>query len=443
MAVKGTKEGTSGADVLNAIRSSIIAGGDLEYGNRIPEATQENLTDIGRALFEYEAGMNEFLDTLINRIGLVIIKGRMYKNKLAFFKRGFLNFGDAIEEIFVDIAKAHEYKPEPPKNNLGDVYEVFKPKVVSAFHKINRQDQYPITINESLLKRAFTSYAQFDSFIARIFDSVYNADEYDEYILFKRLLGAMASNTYKVHVDMPTALDKSTSENFSIAMRAWGLNLTYLSRNYNQAGVANHTPLEEQILILRSDIVPILDVTVLANSFNMNLATPISGRIVVVDDFGNQDANIVAMIVDSEFSMIYDTKFDTTSEYNSRHLYWNYFLNHWQIISSSPFANVIAFTTGNVVSSVDAISIAPTKADVIKGTEQTFEARIEYTGNPNLGVSYAVTGGTSALTSINNAGVLTVGNDETADTLTVTVTSTADTSKTASATVTVKDNIVA
>lgn len=440
--LKGVKPKSTGADILNAVRSEIIAGGDLEYGERIPEATQTNLQDVGRALLQYTPSLNEFLDVLINRIGLVVIRRRMYKNKLAFFKRGFLEYGDSIEEIFVDIAKAHKYEPEPPANNLGDVYEIFKPKVVAAFHKLNREDQYPITINEAILKRAFTGYAQFDSFIAGIFDSVYNADEFDEYLLFKHLLGSMAENSYKVHVTKPVATDKSTGEQFSIDMRAWGLNLEYMSRAYNQMGVATHTPLADQILLLRSDIVPVIDVTVLANSFNMNLATPISGRIIVIDDFGDTDRNIVAMIVDRDFSMIYDTRFDTTSEYNARHLYWNYFLNHWQIISASPFANCIAFTLAPVTSQINSVTIKPSEVAVIKGTQFTFETVVSYEGTPDTSVTYAVTGNKDVNTTIDKNGTLTVGADETSATLTVTVTSVADSTKTSSATVTVATNII-
>lgn len=436
MAVKGLKEGVTTIDVINSVRSSIIANNGLDYADRIPLATQDNLADVGKAIMQYKPIMNEFLDTLINRIGLVVIRKRMYKNKLAIFKRGFLEYGDSIEEIFVDIAHAINYEPAPPQDNLGDVWEQYKPKVVSAFHKINRENTYPVTINEALLKRAFTGYAQFDSFIAGIFDSIYNADEFDEYVLFKRLLGAVASNTYKIHVDMPVATNRATGEAFSIAMRSAGLQLEYMSRGYNQMGVATHTPLADQVLLLRSDIVPVIDVMVLANSFNMNLAQPISGRIIVIDDFGDQDANIVAMIVDKEFSMIYDTRFETTSIYNAKHLYWNYFLHHFQIISASPFANAIAFTTETIANAITSVTIEPATADVEVGKSITLNAVVDYTGTISTAVTWTMTGNTSDDTTITN-GVLNVGADETAKSLTITATSVADTTKSGTSTITI------
>lgn len=440
MAVKGMKAGTTGADVLNTVRASIVANGGLDYADRVPVATQDNLKDVGKAILEYQPTANQFLDELINRIGLVVIRRRMYKNKLAMFKKGFLDFGDSIEELFVDIAKAHHYEPAPPENNLGDVWEQFKPKVVSAFHKVNREDFYPVTVNEAMLKRAFTGWTAFDNFIGGIFDSIYNADELDEFEIFKHLLGEMAKGSYQVSVTPVT--DRASAEEFSIQMRAQGLALEYMSRKYNPMGVATRSSLDDQILILRSDIVPQLDVRVLANSFNMNMAQPLSGRILVVNDFGVENPSIVAMIVDREFSMIYDTKYSTESTYNARHLYWNYFLHHHQIISFSPFANCIAFTTGTVTPAINNITIKPNNVAVIKGTSFTFETVVDYTGVINTDVTYSVTGANSAETTIDNTGKLSVGADETAKTLTVTATSVANSTKSSTATVTVASNIV-
>ena len=68
MAVKGLK--SSGVELLNAVRTSIIANNGLEYADRIPVATQENLKDMGKAILDYQPAKNAFLDNLINRIGL-------------------------------------------------------------------------------------------------------------------------------------------------------------------------------------------------------------------------------------------------------------------------------------------------------------------------------------------------------------------------------------
>lgn len=425
-----------GVEILNSIRSTIMANGSvIDYADRIPEATQENLKDIGRALFSYEPAMNQFLNELINRIGMTYVHTKLYNNKLKFLKRGFLEYGDSIQEIFVDLAKAVHYMPAPATGNECDVYKQYKPQIVSAFHRVNREDTYPITINEEMLKRAFTGYQAFSSFVAGIFNSVYRADEVDEFILFKQLIGEMLKNSYLVNVTKPT--DKTTSEAFSIAMRANGLALEYVSRKYNRAGVATNTDLADQILLLRSDIVPVIDVTQLANNFNLNLAQPISGRIIVIDDFGQGNDNIIGGIIDRDFSMIYDTVYKTESIYNPRHLYWNYFLHHHQVIASSPFANAIGFTTETITPAIDSLTIMPSEQSIAKGYSGYVRTIVDFVGDIDTTVKYTISGNASDSSYVTEDGQVFVGADETNETLTITATSAANSAKTATATVNV------
>lgn len=427
-----------GVEILNSIRSTIMANGSvIDYADRIPEATQENLKDIGKALFSYEPAMNQFLNELINRIGMTYVHTKLYNNKLKFLKRGFLEYGDSIQEIFVDLAKAVHYMPAPATGNECDVYKQYKPQIVSAFHRVNREDTYPITINEEMLKRAFTGYQAFSSFVAGIFNSVYRADEVDEFILFKQLIGEMLQNSYLVNVTKPT--DKATSEAFSIAMRANGLALEYVSRKYNRAGVATNTDLADQILLLRSDIVPVIDVTQLANNFNLNLAQPISGRIIVIDDFGQGNDSIIGGIVDKDFSMIYDTVYKTDSIYNPRHMYWNYFLHHHQVIASSPFANAIGFTTETITPAIENLTIMPSEQSIAKGYSGYVRTIVDFVGDIDTSVTYSIATATSDNTSVTEDGQVFIGADETASTLTVTATSVANSGKTATATINVID----
>lgn len=422
-------------DMLNSIRASMLTGvNGLNYQDRIPEVTQDNLKDFGQALMDYRPALNEWLNELVNRIGAVFVHKKLYRNKLAFLKRGFLDFGDSIEEIFVDIAKAKHYTPTPPTDNNCDVFEVNKPEVVSAFHRVNRQDQYPISINEEMLKRAFTGWNYFDSFISQIFESIYKADEFDEYLLFKQLIGEVISNSKLVNVTKP--VDTATAQAFSIQMRAMGLNLEYLSRDYNVAHVATNTRLEDQILLLRSDIVPVMDVTQLANSFNLNLAQPLSGRIIVIDDFGQGNDDIIGAIIDKDFSMIYDTVYRTDSIYNPKHMYWNFFLHHHQIIASSPFSNCIGFTVATVTPKIESVTLTPASQTIEAGYSNTIQAYVKYVGDIDASLTWSISGNNSANTKVDDGSVY-VGADESATALTVTATSVSDSTVSGTATVNV------
>ena len=112
---------------------------------------------------------------------------------------------------------------------------------------------------------------------------------------------------------------------------------------------------------------------------------------------------------------------------------------------SAKYPSISGTATVTVVTGIDPqainrVEITPATAVVQKTDTQTFTAKV-YRNNgteDNAGVNWSVTGmGPGSTTSINSSGVLTVGANETAATLTVTAASKTTSSITATATVTV------
>lgn len=88
-----------------------------------------------------------------------------------------------------------------------------------------------------------------------------------------------------------------------------------------------------------------------------------------------------------------------------------------------------------VTPAINSVTVSPATAEVVKGKTQQFTATVDKTGEIADTVTWSVN---STKSTISDTGLLTVGADETAKTLTVTATSTADTTKSDTATVTVK-----
>lgn len=86
---------------------------------------------------------------------------------------------------------------------------------------------------------------------------------------------------------------------------------------------------------------------------------------------------------------------------------------------------------------VNSVSVTPDTATVQAGGTQSFQATVNGMNTPAQTVTWTVSGNESGETTIDENGVLTVAEDETAAQLTVTATSTADASKSGTATVTV------
>lgn len=346
----------STVDILNAVRND----GSYEYQKAVPVANSEDdIPKVGRAIMGNAGIENQFLNALVNRIALVKVKSATFNNSFADLKKGYLNFGETIEEVFVQIAKAREFKPE-----LGEQREHKRtiPDVKSAFHNINFRRQYPVTIENDELFLAFQSIDGVENLIAKIVDSVYKGFEYDEYLLFKYTIIKGVNNGLFKTVDIVDTMPARGSY-----FRGYSNKLMFMCKDYNKAGVTTATPREEQFIFMDAMYNAKYDVEVLASAFNMDKAE-FMGHLKLVDDWTTFDnerfsefaeagdwrpitseelramKNVRAILVDKEFFQFYDNSIKFTEKYVASGDYWNYFLNVKKTCSVSPFSNAVVFS---------------------------------------------------------------------------------------------------
>lgn len=424
----GLKNSVNGLDVLNAIRSSLPS----QYQTRIPQATRENLAEYGNALRDYPVIMNKWVNVLVNKIGLTVIKNKMWNNKLAEFQRGDLPVGSTIEEIFVDVVKAKTYTEEPESNNLGDVFAVNKPDVKVRYHVVNSQLVYPISISKVNILQAFNNLPAFEDFISKVFESVYASANLDEYLQTKQLIQFYMTNdsiNRFYDVEVSAVSDEATAKALATQIRSYSNKLEFMSAKYNYAGVTTHTPKEDQVLLLNSDTEAFMDVNVLAYAFNMEKSDPASvvSKVVTLDDFGDGDSTTVAILVDRDWFMIYSQLYQMEEQNNALHLYFNRFLHIWKIYSTSEFANAIRFTTSEIERP---LTITPSTATINAGETLQLET--------NLPATFAITTqGVDEGTTVSNTGLLTIAEAEDVTSIVVTATSTGDNTNTATGTYTI------
>lgn len=425
----GLRSTTTGLDVLNAIRSALPSN----YANRIPEATKENLQAYGNALRDYPVIMNKWVNVLINKIGLTVIKNKMWNNKLAEFQRGDLPVGSTVEEIFVDVVKAKTYVEEPASDNLADVFAVNKPDVKVRFHIVNSQLVYPISISKVNILQAFNNLPAFEDFLSKVFESVYASANLDEYLQTKQLIQFYMTNDdinrfYDVEVD--AVEDEASAKALATTIRSYSNKLEFMSNKYNYAGVTTHTPKEDQVLLINTDTEAYMDVNVLAYAFNMEKADPsaIVSKVVTLDDFGDEeDTTTQAILVDRDWFMIYSQLYQMEEQNNALHLYFNRFLHIWKVYSTSEFANAVRFTTTIIERP---LSIAPSTATINAGETLQLET--------NLPATFEITtAGVDEGTTVSSSGLLTIADDEDVTEIKVTATSTGDETNTATGTYTI------
>lgn len=422
----------NGMQLLNVIRRDASQA----YKDRVPKATQDNIAEIGNPILNYEAIRNEFLDALVNRIGMVIITSRSYNNPLKRFKKGMMSLGETVEEIFVNIIKAEPYYlvDDQGKTAAQDELERRLPNVLAAFHKRNRQDKYPVTIQNDDLRTAFLSYQGVEDLVSKIIEAVYTSDEYDEFLLMKNVFFEAGMRGALRPVTVP-GLDSDVNAKKTMTLfRQTALDLTFMRSDSNFMGVTTHTPLDEQVIFILSSVAATVDVEVLASAFNMD-KTNFIGRRVIVDDFGGlEKEGVIAIAADEDWFMVFDNYLTMTSDYVASRLYYNYFLHHWETLSYSPFKNVVAFTTETPT--VTSVTITPGTASVTKAAGGTVQLTATVTGTGLISNNVVWTITEDANASVNSSGLVTIKPGITVDSLTVTATSKLDNTKSDTATIT-------
>lgn len=436
--------------ILNAIRNEAPSS----YRDYVPVAENNtaSIRQIGEIIMQYQPLQNDFLKALINRIGRVLITSKMYSNPWADFKKGMLEFGETVEEVFVNLAKPHQFDPAVAEN------EVFKreiPDVRAAFHSMNYQKFYKTTISNDQLRQAFLSWDGITDLISKIIDAMYTGANYDEFITMKYLIARLAleGNIYPANIPVVNA---DNAKSIVSTIKGVSNELEFLSTKYNMAGVATYTNKNEQYIILNAAFDAVIDVEVLASAFNIDKAQ-FMGRRVLVDSFANLDNDrlsqlfpdfvpftteqiaqlntIPAVILDRDWFMIFDNFYNFTEQYNGEGLYWNYWYHVWKTFSASPFANGILFTTE--APGITSVTVSPANATVAKGDSLQLSATVVSTGFASKGVTWSVTGAADAGTTVSPSGLLYVNPNETATTITVTATSIYDSAKTGTSTITV------
>lgn len=447
-------------DILNVIR----ANASTNYQDFVPVATtdRESVREIGSIIMQYPALQNEFLNALINRIGRVIITSKMYRNPWAVFKKGILEFGETVEEIFVNIADPNNYDVGTAENN---VFKRKIPDVRAAFHVLNYQKFYKATIQNKQLQQAFLSWTGISDLIARIVDSMYTGAYYDEYQTMKYLLAKAIVNGYMYAEQIPEAIP-ANAKSIVTAVKGVSNSLEFMSTKYNVSGVTTHTEKSRQVVIVTTEFDSIMDVEVLASAFNMSKAE-FMGRRVLMDSFDNMDVkrltdllgldpdtdsvltnlsalkNIPAVLVDEDWFMIFDNLFEFTEQYNGEGLYWNYWYHVWKTFSHSPFANAVVFVSGEP--SVTAVTLSPDTATVTAGQKLLITANVTATNFASKAVDWTIDSVVDSESApvespdvaIDAFGNLTVGQLDSGDVITVKATSKYDTEVSGTATITV------
>lgn len=360
------------ADIINAVKNSA----STYYKDYVPYVTAdaESLRGIGAIIMNNPALENEFLSALVNRIAFARIASRLYTNPLATLKKGVIDVGETVEDIFVNIAKVYQYGEiaGTGADTATNLFKKYEPDVRSAFYIMNSQLTYPVTVNRAMLKSAFKSWSGMDELISGIIQSVYTAAAYDEFNATKYLIGQHILNGKLAYY----RFDDTSADKYRLCatqMRKVSNDFQFMSTDYNIAGVTTFTDSDKKVILINTDYDANIDTSVLAAAFQLPYADYLNRRI-LIDGLGHLDiarlnkifANdptykepsaddmtfldkVAGVIIDEDFVQIYDNVFEMRDMPVANTLDHNYFLHMWQTYAVSPFANAVAVIPNNLV----------------------------------------------------------------------------------------------
>lgn len=355
---------SAGVKTFNFIRNNSTEA----FVNVVPSATEDNIAQIKDILFNdsYQPMLNEFVNNLINRIGLTIIRNKSFSNPLAIFKKGAVPLGTDIQEIYENPAIAEQY--EYSNTAMAKLLTITDPDTHVAYYRRNRQDLYTKTIAREGLQGAFDSWDKFEDFVSAITQSLYSGNYIDEFKYTKELIDGAYAEDKVIVKQVSNPVDTATSKAFLKQVRALYSQMSFPSTEYNayskfsgaKGTVTTWTDPERVVLIIRADVMAEVDVEALASAFNLDKANFL-GRVIQVDKFDHDE--VLGVICDEAWLQIYDNVFRFDEFYNARVMAWNEYLHAWGTWAISPFANAVVLATAKP-EPVTAISLG---ADVTLG----------------------------------------------------------------------------
>ena len=331
-------------ELLNTIRDNASQA----YQDRVPEATQANLEEVGQAITDLNNAVvyNEFINTLANMIFAPMLIKKSWSNPLGKFKKGKKTFGDTVEEVYNNFIKAQTYD----QTGAG-LLTRHLPDTKVVFHRMNRQDSYVLTDSPEALAKAFKSYEGVAEYLENLFTTIRNSAELDEYILMKQLIeDAYNNNALKVVAVADPSLSEANAKAFIKTIKTVSGDMIFPNSNWNayltaqsddNKAIVTFSSRDDQILLIDNATDVACDVDVLAYAFGRDLLRFNTEVKQIIDAFPVE--GMVALLVDRNFFQVYDDLFTFREFENGLGLYRNHILHVWQTLGYSILCNAVAF----------------------------------------------------------------------------------------------------
>ena len=354
-----------------------------------------NIVDIGKTVLNYTGQSNEnydsFMRNLIDQVGKVVIVNRTYVSQAPNILKDSWEYGSILQKVRVSVPEVRDNAtwdlfnyPKTGGDAYPDPFELSKPGATAKFYNSKNTYEIPITLTDYQLKEAFQSASQFGSFIAAIENRIRMKQTLcnDGLIMatIDNLIGLTLSGNggkvvnlltlYNGASGTLTAAEALTNKEFlrfaSATIAKYKKYIAQASAKYNAGNYITFTPADKLKFITNTEFAKALDAYLYSDTFNEEFVkldgysevpfwqgsgTADGDRLTVdvsVDVSGTatevKNTGVLAVMFDDEAAAVCNENYRTTSIYNPRGEYTNYFYKYDAMFMNDVEENCVVFT---------------------------------------------------------------------------------------------------
>ena len=249
-----------------------------------------NVVDIGKELLNND-DVDNFVKKLVDRVGKTVFNDRLYQGSAPSVLMDAWEYGSVVEKIDSDLPKVEEndsWKLEDGKSYDQDIF--YQPKVSAKFFNSKVTFDIPMSFTKMQVESAFSSPTELNSFISMLMVKTQNAMTVNLDGLIMKTINNFTANVVNAKKGMQvvnlldlynkTAQTKVTVDNAltspdfikfaNLTINTYRDRLTKMSTLFNQAGLNKFTPVDNQHLVILSDLASASKVYLESDTYNQD-----------------------------------------------------------------------------------------------------------------------------------------------------------------------------
>ena len=249
-----------------------------------------NVVDIGKELLNND-DIDNFVKKLVDRVGKTVFNDRVYQGSAPSVLMDAWEYGSVVEKIDADLPKVEEndsWKLEDGKSYDQDIF--YQPKVSAKFFNSKVTFDIPMSFTKAQVESAFSSATELNSFISMLMTKTQNAMTVNlDGLIMKTINNFTASvinakkgmqvvnllDLYNKTAQTKVTVDNAlTSPDFikfaNLTINTYRDRLTKMSTLFNEAGLNKFTPVDNQHLVILSDLASASKVYLESDTYNQD-----------------------------------------------------------------------------------------------------------------------------------------------------------------------------